>query len=67
MCGMTLREYILKFGVDHCAILFGVKPRTIDSWKRGERYPRPEKAHEIVSKTEGKVTIEGCYTYPEVA
>jgi len=56
---MRLPDYIKQVGVTRFAKQFGVKPRTVDSWRRMERRPRPEKAQEIVEKT--PVTMEGIY------
>ena len=56
---MRLPDYIEQIGVNRFAKQFKVKPRTVASWKRMERRPRPEKAQEIVEKT--PVTMEGIY------
>lgn len=56
---MRLPDYIDQIGVTRFAKQFKVKPRTVSSWKRMERRPRPEKAQEIVEKT--PVTMEGIY------
>jgi len=56
---MRLPDYIDQIGIKRFAKQFKVKPRTVSSWKRMERRPRPEKAQEIVEKT--PVTMEGIY------
>lgn len=56
---MRLPDYIVQVGVKRFAKQFKVKERTVDSWRRMERRPRPEKAQEIVEKT--PVTMEGIY------
>lgn len=56
---MRLPDYIQQVGVAKFAKAFRVKPRTVESWKRMERRPRPEKAQEIVEKS--PVTMEGIY------
>lgn len=56
---MRLPEYIAQVGIARFAKQFKVKPRTVKSWKRMERRPRPEMAQEIVEKT--PVTMEGIY------
>jgi hypothetical protein len=58
---VTLAEFIRKHGDAHCATLFGVKERTVASWRRGENFPRTAKAPQIVERTGGAVTIEGIY------
>lgn len=58
---MNLKKYIEIHGDNHCAVLFKVKPRTTASWRRGERYPRPEQANEIVKLTNGEVNLIGIY------
>lgn len=56
---MRLPDYIEQVGAERFAKQFKVKRRTVESWKRMERRPRPEKAQEIVEKT--PVTMEGIY------
>lgn len=58
---MELKKYIEKHGDDKCAEIFNVKPRTAASWRRGERFPRPEQANFIVKATNGEVTLNGIY------
>lgn len=48
---MTLAEFIRERGDRCCAQLFGVKERTVASWRRGENLPRATKAREIVGLT----------------
>lgn len=56
---MRLPDYIEQIGVAKFAKAFGIKRRTVESWKRMERRPRPEQAQRIVEKT--PVTMEGIY------
>lgn len=58
---MKLKAYIEWKGEPYCAELFGVKIRTIASWRRGERRPRPDQANEIVRLTRGTVQLEDIY------
>jgi len=58
---MTLIEYIRREGDLSCAVLFGVKLRTIGSWRRRERQPRPTQARRIVEATGGAVTMAEIY------
>lgn len=56
---VTLPEYIRRVGIEQAAVLWDCKKRTVESWMRKERYPRPEQARVIVSKS--PVTMEGIY------
>lgn len=56
---MRLPDYIKQIGIDRFAKQFKIKPRTVLSWQRMERRPRPEVAQQIVEKT--PVTMEGIY------
>lgn len=58
---MDLPDFIRTHGDDRCAELFGVKPRTVASWRRRENFPRAQKALEIVEKTDGLVSLAGIY------
>lgn len=58
---MTLVEYIRKHGDAFCAQKFGVKERTIASWRRGENFPRAKKAVEIIAETGGELTMDGIF------
>ena len=57
----TLPEYICEVGDREAARLFGVSVRAVESWRRGERVPRPETAARIVKATKGRVDYSGCY------
>lgn len=56
---MRLPDYIKQVGDERFARQFKVNKRTVRSWRRMERRPRPETAQEIVEKT--PVTMEGIY------
>lgn len=56
---MRLPDYITQVGPAKFAKTFKVKKRTVISWQRMERRPRPETAQLIVEKT--PVTMEGIY------
>lgn len=58
---MDLPTYIRTIGEQAAANLFGVSVFTIRSWRQRARYPRSDKAREIVEKTGGKVTYEAIY------
>lgn len=58
---MNLPDYIKTIGEQAAANLFGVSVWAVRSWRQRARYPRAEKAREIVEKTGGKVTYEAIY------
>lgn len=58
---MTLPEFIREIGDGPAAKLFGVKVRTVQSWRRREAYPYPRNAHQVVEACAGKVDYEGIY------
>lgn len=58
---MTLSEFIAEVGDRTAAELFRAPVRTIQSWRRRERYPRPATAQEIIGATDGRVTMQGIY------
>jgi hypothetical protein len=58
---MTLSEYIQKHGDEALAKVWGVKPRTVASWRRGERVPRYSQACQIVETSDGEVSYQDIY------
>jgi len=56
---MNLKQYLEKLGDAKAAKKFGIKERTIRSWREGDRTPRPEHARLIVSLS--PVTMKGIY------
>lgn len=48
---MRLPDYIKLIGDAKAASLWGVKERTVASWRRGERVPRREQAAKIVTSS----------------
>jgi hypothetical protein len=60
---MRLPDYIKQLGDDKAAALWGVKRRTIESWRLGKRKPRPWQAAVIVQTS--PVTYEGIYAPQE--
>ncbi len=63
---MKFSEYIKKLGDEVCAQRWGVKARTVASWRRGERFPRPKQAGEIVRKEEGALSIQDIFGIPDI-
>lgn len=62
---MDLIEYLEKMGDEKAANLFGVKKRTVMSWRLRERTPRPKQAQIITERS--PVTMEGIYGQQERA
>ena len=58
---MQLCDWILDKGDDESAVLFGVTPRAVQSWRLGERLPLPRQAAVIVRRTKGNVGWDDIY------
>ena len=58
---MTLTEYLKKVGDERAAEAFGVTRRRIESWRLGQRQPRPAMANKIVELTAGALTLADIY------
>lgn len=58
---MTLPDFIAEVGDQKAAELFRAPVRTVQSWRRRERYPRPSTAQQIIGATGGRVTMQGIY------
>ena len=65
LVSVNLDTYIKQLGDVEAASLFCVKLRTIESWRRGERFPRREKALSIQDLTLGAVSFAECYQQNE--
>ena len=58
---MTLSEYIAEIGDAEAARRFGAKVRTVQSWRRRERYPRRTEVAGILAASDGRLSVEGIY------
>ena len=58
---MELAVFIQKHSDEVAAELFGVKKRTVSSWRRLERVPAPRQSLNIIEKSEGAIDWEGIY------
>jgi hypothetical protein len=58
---MGFVEFIRLHGDEACAVRWGVQTRTVASWRRHERMPRPAQARRIVSETAGMVSMQDIY------
>ena len=61
---MSLPELITELGDEAAADLFGVKLRTVQSWRRRERYPRAGQARLIVARSGGRTDFAGIFDSP---
>ncbi len=62
MCRMTLTDYLKAIGDDQkSAVRFQVTKRRVESWRLGQRKPRPEIALRIVEATSGLVSLHEIY------
>lgn len=61
---LSLPQLIAQFGDAEFADLLGAPIRTVQSWRRRERLPRPEQAREIVRLAGGRITFDGIYGEP---
>lgn len=58
---MDLKTFIERLGDERAAVVLKSNPRTVRSWRLGERVPKPIKAQEIESLTKRKVRFQECY------
>jgi len=58
---MTLPEYLQMRGDDVIAAILKIPERTVRSWRRRERYPRPRQAAKLVETSGGKLDYSGVY------
>lgn len=61
---IQLPDLIEKMGDAEFAKRLGVPLRTVQSWRRCERQPRPAQAHEIVRMADGLISLDGIYPPP---
>lgn len=57
----TLKDFLCELGDEAASELLDVAPRTVASWRRGERLPRPAQAARIVRVSNGRVDYAGIY------
>lgn len=58
---MELAVFIQKQTDEVAAKIFGVKKRTVSSWRRLERAPAPSQSLSIIEKTDGQIDWKGIY------
>lgn len=55
----AFQRFLAETGDRQAAALLKVKERTVKSWRRGERMPRPEAARDIVTRI--PITLADIY------
>ena len=61
---MKFTDFVSKIGGDaELADRLGVKPRTVQSWRLGDRQPRPVLAQKIIKISDGDLSWDDIY-YP---
>lgn len=58
---MTMKEYLEMIGDRAMAQRLGVSRRAVQSWRLGDRTPRPNMARRIIEVSEGKLDYSGIY------
>lgn len=58
---MELAVFIQSKTDEVAAKIFGVKKRTVSSWRRLERAPAPSQSLMIIEATEGEIDWKGIY------
>lgn len=61
---MTLPDFIAELGDEEAARLLDAPLRTVQSWRRRERKPRPAQAARIIAAAEGRLDYAGIYGAP---
>lgn len=61
---LLLPQLIAEIGDTEFAEMLGAPVRTVQSWRRRERLPRPEQAREIVRIANGRINFDGIYGSP---
>ena len=59
---MNLPEFLRELGDERAADAIGVKARTVGSWRRGERMPRPAHARCIILLSDGRLDFSSIYS-----
>lgn len=58
---MTLPEFIIEQGDAEFAQLVDARLRTVQSWRRRERMPRPVQARKIIQIAAGRLDLDSIY------
>lgn len=61
---LLLPQLIAEIGDAEFAALHSIPVRTVQSWRRRERLPRPEQARAIVRLANGRISFDGIYGVP---
>jgi hypothetical protein len=58
---MTLQDYIATVGDKTAAKVLGITERAARSYRLGTRLPRPERAQQMVRRSQGRLTMQAIY------
>lgn len=64
---ITLAEFISELGDAEFSRRLKTPIRTVQSWRRRERLPRPAQAQEIIELAAGRLDFESIYGQPTTA
>lgn len=53
---LSLVDFIHALGDEQAAAVLGVKPRTVQSWRRAERMPRTRDIPLLIERSGGRLT-----------
>lgn len=57
----SLSAFIAELGDTEISRRLGVPLRTVQSWRRRERTPRPQQAKALIDLAEGRLSFESVY------
>jgi hypothetical protein len=58
---ISLPEFIAELGDDEISSRMRTPVRTVQSWRRRERRPRPAQAEELIRISEGRLNFDSIY------
>lgn len=58
---LSLIDLITEIGDDRAAEMFGVKPRTVASWRRSERWPLARDIPHLIELSGGRLSLESFF------
>lgn len=60
---LSLSDFIARHGDEEAARILGIRPRTAQAYRLGNRVPRPERAREFVRRAP-QLTMASVYADP---
>ena len=58
---LSLVDLITEIGDDQAAAMFGVKRRTVASWRRSERWPLARDIPHLIELSGGRLSLESFF------